>query len=80
MDVSIFTISGTYWNLWEPCYNSLMQSDSVKELKIEVLGAKPQRTKSSFLSDWGKGICIFTSSMSGFVTELGLSPHYVALI
>lgn len=73
---TVFTIRGTWWNLREPCYNSLLQSDSLRGL-LKSRSAKVQTLKNQIrLSGWwDKGTYIFISSMGGFDTKLGLSPH-----
>lgn len=71
-DISIFTINGTCWNLREPCYNGLLQSDSLRDLLKKNRSARTQTLNNQLglLSDLGNSTYIFISSLSGFDTKL----------
>lgn len=51
---TILTIHGTQWNLREPCYNVLLQSESLRELlenRLVQEGSRLRINKSGFLGD-----------------------------
>lgn len=79
---TILTIHGTQWNLREPCYNVLLQSESLREL-LENRSARRVQTQNKQIrlsGWWGKDTYIFISSMDGFDTKLRLSHFYYALL